>query len=84
MAEDTKKNEEKSEEQFAIEIKDDIKAAALQVAQKVNKSALNYMVKQKKWVPETNLSEAEQFFNDKIPKVISDEITTAISKKLGI
>ncbi len=42
------------------------------------------MVKQKKWIAESNLSEAEQFFGGKIPKVLTDEITNSVSKALGI
>ena len=70
--------EEKSEEEFIEDMKANIRSTTLKVAQKVNKSALGYMLKQKQWITENNASEAEKFFVDKIPKTLTEELSKAL------
>jgi hypothetical protein len=85
MAENiNEKIEDKNEEEFINDLKEKIKVIIEQTAIKVNGSALNYMVKQKKWIPETSLSEAEKFFSEKIPTVLSEEASKKIYSDLGL
>lgn len=74
----------KSEEALILDMQESIRTAILQVATKVNKSALTYMLSQKKWIPSANTSEAEKFFLDKIPKVLVDEISVAVYSAVGL
>lgn len=81
---DLNKVEEKSEEEFIEDMKANIRATTLKVAQKVNKSALNFMVKQKQWISEKNSAEADKFFNEKIPQVLTEELTKSLNSVLGL
>ncbi len=75
--------EEKSEEAYIDDLKTAIHRTSLKIAQKVNKSALQHMIS-KQWIPAENASEAEIFFCQKIPKVLSQELLQAICESLGI
>lgn len=76
--------EEKSEEEFIDDMKANIHATLLRVSNKVNKSALNFMLKQKKWIPQENATEAEKFFLEKIPKVLTEEAAKELNSVLGL
>jgi hypothetical protein len=76
-------NEHKSEEEFIDEMKDAIHDTAVSVARKVNKSALAYMNK-KDWLPKDQLQELTLFFSEKIPKVMSDELSKELNAVLGL
>ena len=70
---------EKNEEELILELKEKISIAVLESAIKINKSALNYMAKEKQWLDESNYSEAEKFFLEKIPSVLDAEISKNIA-----
>lgn len=76
--------EEKSEEEFIEDMKINIHAVVLKVAQKVNKSALVFMRDQKHWIPPEHSEAAEKFFSEKIPQVITDETVKALNSVLGL
>ena len=76
--------EEKSEEEFIDDMKTNIKAASLRAAVKVNKSALAFMLNQKKWIAPEHAQEAEMFFAEKIPKVLADELSESLNSVLGL
>ncbi len=76
--------QEKSEIELIEDLKEKINTKIIEIIIKVNKSALNYMAKEKKWIGETNLSEANTFFLEKIPIVLSTEITEEINQLLGL
>jgi len=75
---------EKSEEEIIADLKEKIAAAILTAAKKVNLSAVNYMVKEKKWIPEANANDAESFFTDKISAVLTKETAEKIYEILGL
>ena len=76
--------EEKSESEFIEDMKTNIYDTALRVAQKVNQSAVNFMVTKKKWIDPKDSSEAEKFFGEKIPKVLAEELAKSLSTVLGL
>ena len=42
------------------------------------------MLNQKKWIDAKYTADAEKFFTEKIPKVLSDELTAKLSSILGL
>ena len=76
--------EEKSESEFIEDMKSNIYETSLKIAQKVNLSAVNFMVAKKKWIDPKNTSEAEKFFAEKIPKVLAEELAKSLSSVLGL
>ncbi|MDA1353198.1 MAG: hypothetical protein O3A01_01845 [bacterium] len=76
-------SQHKSEEEFIEEMKQAIRETTTSVAKKVNKSALSYMSK-KEWIDESNLAEINAFFSEKIPKVLSEEISKELNTTLGL
>jgi len=76
--------ETKTEEEYILELKDAIQKCILKSAAKVNKSALSYMIGQKQWISQENSTDAEKFFTDKIPKVLSEELASEIYSAIGL
>ncbi|MFA5880209.1 MAG: hypothetical protein WC860_08610 [Candidatus Margulisiibacteriota bacterium] len=75
---------EKTEEEVIEDLKEAIQTAILRISKKVNLSALNYMIKEKKWVQEENAADAELFFTEKIPTVLTKEVLGNICEILGL
>ena len=75
---------EKTEEAYIVELEQAVQVAILQTVTKINKSALHYMLDQKNWIAHKHTSEAEKFFLEKIPKVMTDEISLAIMQAIGL
>ena len=74
---------EKTESELIEEMKVSIKTTVLSVSQKVNKSAMAHFTK-KGWIDKENAPQVNQFFSQKIPKVLSDEISKQLNEILGL
>ena len=64
-------------------MKDVITQTVLSKAEKVNASALSHLIK-KGWIDEENKANIDSFFAQKIPKVLSDEISKELHEILGL
>lgn len=76
-------SQHKSEEEFIEEMKESIRETTANIAKKVNKSALAHMSK-KGWLDDSQSSEIANFFSEKIPKVLSDEVSKELNTTLGL
>jgi len=75
--------EDRSEEEFIDEMKLSIKDNSQVISKRVIRSALTYMTK-KGWVNPSCLTDVESFFVNKIPKVLSEELSKKLNQVLGL
>lgn len=73
-----------NEEALIADMTKNIKETSYKVSKKVNKSAYRYMKDNKKWLKAEISEDAEKFFTIKIPKVLAQELSSALNAALGL